>query len=78
MRTQVENEGEGKLLRVTVGLSSHTYSRLALFAKRHEHSLGEEIRTVLDAYVQRELWKADKPPGYAERTITRDKSRESG
>jgi hypothetical protein len=78
MRSQVENEGTGRHVRVAVGLPPFTYSRLALFAKRHEQSLGEEIRAALRAYVEHQLAIADEGLGYAERTISGDQSMENG
>jgi metal-responsive CopG/Arc/MetJ family transcriptional regulator len=78
MRTDVENEGAGKLIRIEVGLPAFVYSRLALFAKRHEQTLGEEIRAALRTYVEQQQAKAAEALGYAERTISDAKSSESG
>jgi hypothetical protein len=78
MRTEVENEGQAGLIRIAIGLPPFTYSRLALFAKRHEQTLGEEIRAALRTYVDDQLARAEKGLGYAERTISDAKSSESG
>lgn len=69
--------GEERNVRVEVLLPAHVYSRLALFAHRHEQTLGAEIRSVLAAHVktveQAERESLDRLDE-RERTITSDQS----
>lgn len=81
MHTDVENEGTGKPIRVTIGLSPFVYSRLALYAKRHDQTLGGEIRAALHAYVEQQQQIAANAANAfdsAERTIISDRSTENG